>query len=294
MSIRITNSIKRRFIKDFSLPITIVEDEYFFYYLKVYEETLKSLTLWKEFNVYLEQFDSEESFFKHCYSFQNRKIKEVKDNEKFELFLNYKPKEKDVRTFNEYVRKKNIFRREFLDVDYISIDLKKANYQTFIYSGMDLPCFNDFMEQDWYFTSSKYSRQVIFGQLEPKKQSSIQKEIIGRILGLLINSGNVDNIVSVNNDEIILKDLTLDYIDNIFDFYIKRTIEKFKLISLQDHKGTDYFIKELDSNIEIKGVNKNRFIQVHKKYFNIPLDLEKDLVFYYEKDIVQFKYPIKW
>ena len=92
--------------------------------------------------------------------------------------------------------------------------MEKANFQILrhISSAMVNNCstYEDFIgcySDLEYIKNSKYTRQVVFGKLNPKRQMTCEKFFINEIRKLIDNtiSSNGGEIVSMSNDELVYK-----------------------------------------------------------------------------------------
>lgn len=286
---KITNALKQRFVKDYNLPINIFEDDLFEYYLKELDEQYDTIKKYESFKDFLNKYETQEDFFQASTKIINNILEYVSNKEDYKkLELDRLEKLNQVKNCPS----KNIYNLENVGNYYISLDLIKANFQALKkYSKkivFNCETYEDFISKftnEDYLKNSKQIRQVIFGNLLPKKQQIIQKDIMFDVYNILSNN-NVDNIVSIMSDEIIIKCenesnminlkeklLTLDF--NGFDI----RIEAFKLNNINNRK---FFIKEFDNGkIDFKCIPSNIFLQVYKRYLNREIN-EKDLTFFHE------------
>ena len=113
---------------------------------------------------------------------------------------------------------KDVFKLENVGKCFLSIDFKKANFQALkhFFPGVVLNCnsYQDLIELFTnldYFKNSKHLRQIIFGNLNPKRQARIQRFIIQQILDWAIGEEICEekDVRMVSNDEVVfeLKDL---------------------------------------------------------------------------------------
>lgn len=139
-------------------------------------------------------------------------------------------------------------------------------YTTNVFDGCDT--WEDYISKftdDNFITTSKYFRQVVFGNLNTKKIKALQTHITKDIAILLKDSYNV---LSVNADEVIVEVETTDdamniskiLLDNKYDSDNLR-IECFKIIAVE--QPIKFFIKD---NVITK---ERKAYCVPKKYFGI-------------------------
>lgn len=297
----LTNHLKRRFVKDYKLPIQIVQEPYFSYFLFLFQPITGSMTAFERFNSTLEHFDDEEQFFQHASMFSSQIVEHVKNKQAYDNFSHF-----DMNAYKPVhsIGKQNLYNQNNAGQTFVSIDLKKANFQALRFYDQKLVDNNDSYESfvknivdtHDYFVESKQIRQVIFGNLNPKRQQTIQKYMISLIVDALIQNGyQEEDFFSTSSDEIVVKDDTIetiaDIIDNtdiINDFELH--IERFTLN--QVHPEHSFFVKEFDSGeVEFKNVPVFNMAEVVKHYFGCPLN-DKDLSFFHEGRIAQFKEPL--
>ena len=167
---------------------------------------------------------------------------------------------------------------------YLSIDLSQANWQVFKYfdTSDELPgTYNELLDKFDCLDILKYSknfRQFIFGNLNPKKQQSIQAFFMNSLVKSMSLDNIAFNLVDFKNDEIIIT----GYDESIYDYINNRKL-KFKMTEhMLDSVNTRQFYELGTDNILYKklyNTNGNRFyIDIKKYVLNEPLDM-RDLYF---------------
>lgn len=294
----LTNNIKKRFVKDFRLPITIFQEPYFSYFIDLYNPIYKTEEKLNLLYQLLESYKNEEDFFQKNKEITT-KIKEIiiasKSYEKFNSI-----------NLNEFqlknnISNKNIYIEENIDKPLISIDLKQANFNIFRLFGLqkelNIKTYEDLIfmfSKEKYFTESKMIRQIIFGELNPSRQQRFQKYVIQSLAEKLLENGC--EIFSASSDEIIVKNKTNPYeIQNIlkdvesnFQFF---RVEQFSFNKID--KEHDFYLKKTitmdgEKKIEFKNVPSYFFAQVYKKAYELEIH-EYDLMFYYEGFLAKFQ-----
>jgi len=285
----LSNTIKKRFVNDFNIPINIFEEKIFLERLEQFNLTFKSKNKYNFLTETIKKLGSEKDFFDESdriiktiqeYIKKSEKYKELQQNELTE----YSKFIKD--TKNKYKFNKNLYTEQNIGKYFISIDLKEANFNTF--KNMNILNFKDYKEfietftNYDYFKESKQIRQIVFGHLLPKKQTIIQEYEICKIIEKI--QLNKNGVIILNKDEVVFevnKDFDLETIMNLKLSNFPLRIEKFKLIELRDKKDTLYFIKDYGNKKELKSVPKIYYIQAYKKMMNIKIE-DNDLIFFYE------------
>lgn len=227
--------LAKRFISDYKLPIPLINEEYFFYYLNVYEEDYDSLSKYVNLlNVIDTLYEGDANkFLEEYYNVRDKIITTVMENKAFQKFNTmdmsvYSIKDKPNITSN------NIYNNDNVGSFFISIDLKKANFQTLkkidkdIVFGCDTyeDFIGEFSDLD-YIKESKYTRQVVWGKLNPARHITAEKYFITQIYKKIVERIPFldGNCVSLSNDEIIFKQNFLYYNDKLYCFVLRNDIE---------------------------------------------------------------------
>lgn len=297
----ISNSIKKRFAKDFRLPINVFAEPYFTYFVELYEPlyAIKEKVQWLEKAI--EKTGGVEPFFKTAEQIATTMKERIKGTEAYEKF-NQADMNKDFPLI-EQVKQQNIYIVPNIDKELISIDLEKANFNCLDLFGMKkdlgVSSYNELMAQITdleYFQNSKMIRQVIFGDLNPARQQRVQKYIINQLCvelkkaGCELSSASSDEIIIANKNNIEEIKSILTNVDEKFKFF---RVEKFSFTPVAPE--TDFFVKttqtENGDKIEFKNVPGHLFAQVYQKYLGQNAT-EYDKLFYHEGFLAVFKDPL--
>lgn len=311
--------IRERFIKDLKLSIPVIESPYFEFYLDLYEKDWNAKS---DYNRLIGAISKNQHFLADFYKVRDKMIQYIKSQESFNKFntcdihsLYGNPKFANIRS-------NAIYNEEFAGGIYISLDLKKANIQSLRYWDPDMFIKDDSLwidevwekwveylcEEDidlaWYIKKSKYIRQVVFGNCNPKRQITLERWMVGEGANEFIKMANIseDKVIYASTDEVILKVDKLidkDELQGISDLVFKEVgvelrAQSFKLESISYLNGAGETIrlyKKLysDGTVDYKGVSKHYFPQIYMDQNGIDPDpQERDLVFYQEKDLAKF------
>ena len=214
------------------------------------------------------------------------------------------------------VRSKDIYNQEYADKSriFMSIDLKKANLQAFhrieplwepvdnedIYSaetlwksfiGNHIPTEKKTLK--WYIYRSKYIRQVVFGNCNPKKQIAIEKWMIWEQAKKTLEIYPEATVLMFGSDEVILE-LTEEpkkFIPRIRDIDTDIKVFSLESIPFLTASGTTIRIyKRIFRNgtYDYKCIPRNYYAQIHNLLEGEPDPEGKDMVFYFEKEIAKF------
>lgn len=295
----VSNSIKKRFVKDYGLSIDVYQEPYF-------TEQVNKLGADKDFERMkglIRTLGSEDAFFLEADALIEKVQNHIKNTEAYKIL-----QKKDMKIEGEtiqavkkkYKTTRNLYKEENLNKKFVSIDLSEANFNMFRMFNVipkEIKKYKDFLSQFTdrrYFLDSKHIRQIIFGGLMPNKQTIQQEMVIATILDNLPKELISENIV-FNKDELVLefKDgyTAMDYFNKVRNIYLDScfTVEIFTLEELRDKKENLYFVKRFNKNeFELKAVPKVYYNQAYKKVSGEEIT-QDDLMFFYEGYIAYFK-----
>ena len=204
-------NLAKRFVSDYKLPIQNFNALSFPYYLDLYEKDFRAKTKWKNLiRLIKERFDSNsELFLAEYYKKRDEIITSILNSSEYQEFNNM-----DMSVFavkdKLNIPKTNIYNGANIGKRFLSIDMKKANFQALKYVGVikDAETYEDFIHKYTdldYIANSKYTRQVIFGKLNPKRHITVEKFLINKVAELYMNNFDFGTIVSMTNDEIVIE-----------------------------------------------------------------------------------------
>ncbi len=297
----ITNSIKQRFVKDFKLPINLIQEPYFDYFVELYNPDFDTFGKLKLLQSFLDTCKDQEDFFQIGNNVSTSVKEFIQNTKTYELMNNA-----DMNKFpqSKNLSQQNIYIVPNIDKELISIDLEKANFNSFKLFGIaeetGVNTYREliakFTEQE-YFQQSKMFRQVIFGDLNPARQQKIQRYVIGQLCDKLTANGC--EISSASSDEIIVKNKTntkeiediLSDVPNELKFF---RVEKFHFSRIGE--DFDFFVKyteQKDGAVkkEFKNSPGHLFPQIYKKHLNLEPN-QYDMLFYHDGYLAEFKEPI--
>lgn len=309
-------NLRKRFVSDFQIPICIFDDPYFNYFIDLYQDYFESRTKWNNLAYTIHQrFNSNPNLFLEEYAHvRDNIINDLLTKESYIKFNSSELKEYDIP--NNNYSSSNVYKETNDGKIFISIDLKKANYQALKHVGVvEEDSYYNFIDKYTnlqYIKESKYTRQVIFGKLNPKKQIKVEKFLINKVLNELINDNLAlsNDVVSFCTDEIVLDASNMNigeemennlhkFIHKIktqFDINVDIEIYKLHLVTFETYNGLKQTIykKEFMTGIkedELMTVPSFYFAQIYK-LINKQKLREEDLLFYMENQLATFKYPL--
>lgn len=212
MANSLSAQLRRHFCKNYNIPIKIFEEPYFSdrcILLNSYYGIEKKL---KEYLDTVLSYDNEQDYFRENNERMQSVIDYLKNNENMIYFSQKEDMSKfAVPSKYQNLSSKDVWRDSSAGKMFISIDLKKANFQALraysekIFDGAE--SWEEFLGK---FTDkkseihSKHLRQVIFGAINPKRQTTYEKFLMCKILEHIEPIITIDMIYSLNNDEIII------------------------------------------------------------------------------------------
>lgn len=325
----VLNTLKLRFVNDMKLPIIIFEEPDFDYFLDLYETQFGSRTKWnKLIDTIDNKFEGNPNLFLEEYSrVRNTMIDSIENNEYYKEFVdsNNKLSQYDIPTLD--YPSSNVYKETNNGDYFLSIDLKKANFSALMYHdsrilGEEKPVSYDewvskFTDLD-YIKESKYTRQVVFGKVNPKRQIKVEKYMIHQALlayqELFVSLNIEAKVVSFCTDEVVFdvsnnfqryvydhmyaikhlqKRLMEDYGINVDVEYYKLELHKFKT-----YRGAEipvYLKKyiEKEQNYDLFSVPSFYYAQIYKLIHGQELN-EADMKFYMEGQIAKFYHPLTY
>lgn len=313
--------LRQRFVSDYNLPIQVLHSPYFEERLEMFERDFDAKTKYDNLlKLINENYDGKPQKFLEDYAnIRESIISHVKNSDGFQKFLainidQYKT------TFS--VGNKNLYTETNAEENnnfFITFDLKKANYQAIKWFAptalLNSETYEDFISNFTnldYFKESKYIRQVVFGQLNPKRTISLEKYLIGIVYDFLSEHFKTwGQPFSINSDEIIYKldgvsfsafssndiehltetiknELGLDIRINKFKLHLHQFLLKTSeaKINIYEKESLSPYVKSSWACLPITYAP-----QIYK-LLSYQEPTENDRTFYYEHELVTFKNPL--
>lgn len=308
--------LRARFVSDMNIPIQVLQSPYFEDRLELLEEEYGAKT---SYDNLLELIDSRfdgnsNKFLEYYHQVRDDIITKVTNSEAYKEFIS---DNKFVKNFTPICGNRNLYTNEQDGCMFISYDMKKANFQTLKYANPAIVYDTDtyekfigkFTDLD-YIKNSKYTRQVIFGKLNPKRTMNLEKWITNEFCGSLFSFLMHTKLeyFSLNADEIIFKFNGTEEEFEKLEIEATKVFEgivfkgsKFKLHARQFKLATSSSIltvyeKEDYLNAHkriLKGVPATYMPQVYKLLGGMEINVESDLIFYYEHELCKFLNPLE-
>lgn len=262
----ISDKLKERFCKDCNIPLRLYKDPYFTLRLILYNKFYDTLDKWNIFVDELKKYNNEQEYLEEYNKVKDAAILSIKESEAYQKF-----NVEDMNKFSVIHKNlpgKDIFKPSNDGKVFVSIDMRKANFSSLKYYG---DCISKSMFKNvsmWeefisYFTTnkhimnSKYIRQVILGNCNPKRHITYEKYIMDQVLTSMEEYRMEDMIVFFSNDEIVYDLTSMCETNKLYKlYYVKELIEqkmeeefaipfKVELFSLHKIHGTDGYVKRI-------------------------------------------------
>lgn len=301
----VSEKLKERFCKDCNIPLRLYKEPYFTERLQLYDSYYNTLDKWNIFVRELEKYKCEQDYLEEYNRVKNAAINDIKISDGYKRFNEedmgkYSVKYKDLPS-------KDIYKSSNVGKLFISIDMRKANfsalkfYDKSIFSNADT--WEEFVgryTENKHIVNSKYIRQVILGNCNPKRQVTYEKYLMGLVLEVLIDElgYSASDIEFFSNDEIVID--VRKYEDcirkrELIEWQIKGYFNipfRIELFYLRKITGTNGYYKEIVKNIiereyEFKCLN-NYVLPFVLRKFNGEEITENDKVFYHEGLLSKF------
>lgn len=303
----ISNKIKERFCKDCNIPLRLFHEPYFTDRLKLYDKYYNTLSKWDLFVEELQKYNCEQDYFEEYNRVKDAAINDIKKSDGFQRFNEEDMNKYSVKYTN--LPSKDIFKPSNDKKLFISIDMRKANFSALRHYDSDIFEEADTWEEfigkytsNKHIINSKYIRQVILGNCNPKRQVTYEKNIMGQVLDVLIDVEKIgyflNEIVFFSNDEIVIdmeeyvnclnnRKITESKVKEYFDVPFK-----VELFYLRKINGTNGYYKEIIKTIdereyEFKCLDSYMLPFVLRKFQNQEIT-ESDKVFYHEGVLSKF------
>ena len=293
--------IQKRFCKDQKLPIKIFQEPYF-------SDRLKLLNQYEAYCKYLDMIDesfdnNEQDYLEHYNKVKDRAIDFIKNSEAFQ----------DINSvdMNQFVKKTNypdteLYKEYNVGHKFISIDMAKANFTALVHYGLTFGknffpsySYEEFIRQFTkvdHIVNSKYIRQVIFGNCNPKRQVAYESFLMEGIVTLLLSLCYINrtDVVALKSDEIVL--LADDFDEDLINklrLFVKDKSESmfpmhFEVFHLAKIQGSQAYLKQFSNGCyELKCVNPDEAPFLYR-FLNEEDYQDSDFVFEYNDRLAKF------
>lgn len=251
---------KDRFCKDCNVPIRLFQEPYFSDRIELFDKFYGTVEKWNRFVKALQEYKCEQDYFEEYNRVKEAAMMSIKESEAFQRFNS-----EDMNRFAVIHKKlpsQDIFKSTHDGKIFLSIDMCKANFSSLysydkeMFDGADTwEEFIDRFTNNEHIIGSKYIRQVILGNCNPKRHITYEKYLMDQVLTLFLHDiVDEDRIVFFSNDEIIYdmsktNDLqALGLVRNCIDETLADQANirfRVELFSLHKISGTDGYYKKI-------------------------------------------------
>lgn len=305
---------RSKFVKDYQLPIQVVQSPYFEANLKLLEDDCKANTKYLDLlETVRDKFNGNmQKFLEYRHSVEDQILGYILNSEAYKAFNGDKS---TIPSETPIVGSPELYTKEQCGCFFVSYDMIKANFQALRYANpaivKDCETYEQFIEKFTdieYFKHAKQLRQVLFGKLNGKRTSSIEKYISNLFAKEFSQRLGVYGFTpySIKTDEIIFKFNgsekqfgTMKVSNEEFKGFRFR-VNKFKLVSKDFKRGNSD--KNLTAYIKEDYLNGGRrtlhcvpdtyYPQVYKLLNGMEIT-PSDLKFYYDHELCTFDYPLQ-
>lgn len=294
---RLSPTLKKRFCKDFAVPVAVFDEPYFSERLAVVELTKPVLEDLKIFVEETGRFEREQDYFEEYGKVKERAIEALRGNSEYVRF--------NEETFEDPKKpfpKGNLYSEVNVGGRFVSADMRRANfsalrrYSSFMFDGART-------WEDWisrftdmrHVVRSKYVRQVIMGACNPGRQIRYEKILTAKLLEEVSEAIPTD-VLCLSADEFVLRipknDAETERTLSTLRWIVAESrtpffrIDAFELEELPDKAG---FVKRdfEGKPDEYKCVSSESFHMVVKKRLGLPIE-ENDLVFVHDGRLARY------
>ena len=315
------NNIKKfrqRFVKDYNLPINIFDDNLFEYYIQLYD-----FFPYPRYKETIEKIENEydgcvEKWLEYCASVRDNAINGVMETDEYKKFNSM-----DLSQYNfaPICGERSCYTEETNGKRFLSIDLRKANFQALKYVGVISDAtYEQFVNRfggDDYIANSKYLRQVIFGKMNPSRQIKIEKYLMSKVYEVIkdVTEKYSFTIFSMNSDELIFAipeefynnrqedENTRELINDIYNLVGKNIgveikveyieVRRLPIVSANGTKIDAYERTNLfTSQKTLKKASTTFYPQIYKLWNEMPIE-DYDMVFYFENQLATFNQELR-
>lgn len=301
-----SKELNKRFCDDRKIPLKIYSGDIFIDRLRLFGEYENYINYCQEI---MRMFNDTQKYFEYYNQVKDRAINYIKGSETFQLL--------NSDDMNKYTCKysfpqSDVYKESNIGKRFISIDMSKANFSALVAYGRNVGTeffknydYRQFMEQFTnveHIINSKYIRQVIFGNCNPRRQVTYEKYLMGTLLDKLLSSEIISekHMSSLCSDEIILRadELSTDDILRIKDIVDEMSLIiplKLEYYQLGKVDGSNAYIKKVFNDFECessytyvtKCVSPDEAPFVYRLIKNQPIK-DADSIFYYNGKLARF------
>jgi hypothetical protein len=315
----------QRFVKDYNLPINVFDEDLFEYYKDLYADFFPI----DSYNAAVVDIENRfngnvDMWLDHYAHLRDNIINTVMGSDEYKHFNEMNLTSY---TIKPVCGERSCYNEEAENTSFISIDLKKANFQALRYMKVfDDESYEKFITRfngDEYMMNSKYLRQVIFGKMNAGRQVAIEKYMVSLIYDAVCNKlkNSGYELYSMNSDELVFAETEkaiinkqyntvegfkngmktlLNDIKMMIDKYLGFdttveyfTIHRLPIINPNGNKVDAYEkVNYITGEKKLKKASTTFYPQIYKLWKGMTIN-KKDMVFYFENQLATFNEELK-
>jgi hypothetical protein len=310
----IWKQIRGKFVDDFQLPLTTVEDPYFDKQIHLLEDSFGAATKYLELMTIIRDYfnGNPQAFLEHRRSVKDKILNEILGSEAYKAMLADKS---PLEVYTPIVGARELYTEEQDGGMFVSFDMVKANFQALRYVDpsivRDCETWEEYVSKFTdipYIAAAKQVRQEVLGKLNGKRLAAIERRIANEFAKEFKDRLGIYgfSLFSIKTDEIIFK---FDGSEKQFESFkvldqefqgFKFRANKFRLHmrvfkrALSDKRIVVYEKEDyLNARRRIlKAVPAIYYPQVYKLLNGMKID-PSDLKFHHNNDLCSFEYPLE-
>lgn len=328
--------LRHRFIEDTALPIQVIQSPYFEDRLSLFNKEFGAKEKYEKYISFVKENygDDTHKFLEEYFAIRSRIIDDRANSVAFKAFNEDKEITSLFKDFKPVIGNVNPYTQEQVKEGnncFLTFDMKKANFQALRKINPEIVLnaenYHDFImnyaDEKWeWIADSKRTRQIIFGQLNPKRTMQVEKVFIGQLVEVLSKYESIAKyftLFSMNSDELIYKLNAGEDFNNAIDAvsnelyenalnkkgiftqtgihyraeFFKLNCHMFKSHNTDRH--TQVYVKDfiLNGTKEYKCADVKYFPQTYKLINNLEIK-DTDLVFFHDNmELAKFLYPLE-
>ena len=297
--------MRKYFVKETKAPIPTLQSPFFEYYLHLYENRLGLETKYNEFLTKFSNMDYRNKF----YTTLDTLIADMKHgNLIYQGFITADMSSYD-NPYTPLHSCKKLYKSTNAHKKFISLDFITANF--YACKQYDSNFFGPATTySEWlivahpdgkHFSESKNFRQILFGNLNTKRQQKIERYYLGLLLEKIHTRYNLDEleVTILSADECIFpySEQLERAIDDVLSEWEADATLAFKIrkeiFTLNPTILSSAYVRSMDNGEDkFFCAPKHQFAQVYKRYYGLEIDMNHDLVFEHEGILVRYMEPL--
>lgn len=241
-TLEISNKLKERFCKDCNIPIKMFDEPFFTSRLELFQPFYNSVIKYQNFldSYRKANYQNEQEYFEDYNRIKDEAINFIKNSDAYKRFNSCDMNEFAI---NTDLPSTDIYKPSNDRKTFISIDMKKANFSALSHYDANMfdncSTWEEFMSRftdNSHIINSKYIRQVILGNCNPKRHITYEKFLTYKLFIYLNEQLNIKgNVVFFSNDEIVI---SVNYTDSFIFENITTAVNTFSSINNIEFKVT--------------------------------------------------------